>query len=51
MAGSSAKVIEVDAARISSGGEPLSQIECFRNDRRVRGGVLTHVVKDRPLGA
>lgn len=47
----SPEIVEVDATGVGGGREPRRQIEGFLHQRRVRGGVLTHVPQDRALGA
>src|SRR5205823_970233 len=45
------EVGEIDAAGLGLLGEPLRELERLVDELRVAGGLLAHVVEDRPLGA
>ena len=52
MAGSTSKIVEIDAAGLRRRREPRGQIQSLIDQRRLsRGRLLTHVTQNRHLGA
>src|SRR5205085_8156236 len=48
--GSAAEIVDVDAALLGLFGHPLSEVQRLVEQRRAAGGLLAHLVENRPLG-